>query len=75
MKKLICPAVLLGCMLLVSLAPAIAQAKEEIGIDRSNLTRQSEAVQEKTLRDIHALGGHGSMMVSPLPHPMLSPSL
>ena len=56
MKKLICPAVLLGCMLLVSLAPAIAQAKEEIGIDRSNLTRQSEAVQEKTLRDIHALG-------------------
>jgi hypothetical protein len=42
MKKLICPAVLLGCMLLVSLAPAIAQAKEEIGIDRSNLTRQSE---------------------------------
>lgn len=56
MKKLICPAVFLGCMLLVSLAPAIAQADEEIGIDRSNLTRQSEAVQEKTLRDIHALG-------------------
>lgn len=56
MKKLICPAVLLGCMLLVSLAPASAQAEGEIGIDRSNLTRQSEAVQEKTLRDIHALG-------------------
>jgi hypothetical protein len=34
-----------------------AQAREELGIDRSNLTTQSEAVQEKTLqgiRDLHA---------------------
>jgi hypothetical protein len=39
------------------------RAGDEIGIDRSNLTRESEAVQEKTLQDIHALGmPHGSGM-------------
>jgi hypothetical protein len=32
-----------------------AQATKGFGIDRSNLTRENEAVQEKTLRDIHAL--------------------
>ncbi len=32
-----------------------AQATKEFGIDRSNLTREREAVQEKTLRDIHVL--------------------
>ena len=37
-------------------APAgLAQVGEEVDIDRSNLTRESEAVQEKTLRDIHSL--------------------
>ena len=36
-------------------APAPAQAPQELGIDRSNLTRESEAVQEKTLQGIHAL--------------------
>jgi hypothetical protein len=35
--------------------PAEAQATKEFGIDRSNLTRESEAVQEKTLQGIHAL--------------------
>lgn len=34
---------------------SLAQAVNEIGIDRSNLTRESEAVQEKTLQEIHAL--------------------
>lgn len=27
----------------------------ELGIDRSNLSKESEATQEKTLQDIHAL--------------------
>src|SRR5271169_539618 len=45
----------LGCLFIPSLVSGFAQAREEIGIDRSNLTRESEAVQEKTLQDIHAL--------------------
>ena len=45
--------VLLGCMFL----PPVqwAQLTKEFGIDRSNLTRESEAVQEKALQDIYAL--------------------
>src|ERR1700680_5087098 len=45
--------VLLGCMF----SPPLqwAQLTKEFGIDRSNLTRESEAVQEKTLQDIHGL--------------------
>jgi hypothetical protein len=35
--------------------PAASQATKEFGIDPSNLTRESEAVQEKTLQGIHAL--------------------
>jgi hypothetical protein len=35
--------------------PEPVQATKEFGIDRSNLTRESEAVQEKTLQGIHAL--------------------
>jgi O-glycosyl hydrolase len=41
-------------MFVESLTAALGQSGE-IGIDRSNLTRQSEAVQEKTLQDIHIL--------------------
>lgn len=55
MKKCLFAAVLLGCLLVASPAPSQAQVGEEIGIDRSNLTRESEAAQEKTLQDIHAL--------------------
>ena len=44
----------LGSLFVASLVSGRAQA-EEIGIDRSNLTRESEAVQQKTLQDIHAL--------------------
>lgn len=47
MRKLAGIFVLFAC-------PALAQTAE-IGIDRSNLTRESMAVQEKTLQDIHAL--------------------
>lgn len=42
-----------GAMLTAN--PAAAQATKQFGIDRSNLTRESEAVQEKTLQGIHAL--------------------
>jgi O-glycosyl hydrolase len=45
--------VLFGCLFLECLASA--QQVEEFGIDRSNLTRESEAVQEKAMQDIHAL--------------------
>lgn len=40
---------------MVTATLAAAQAAPEIGIDRSNLTTQSEAVQEKTLQGIRAL--------------------
>ena len=53
--KLAYPVVLLGCLLVMPLVCGSAQAAEELGIDRSNLTTQSEAVQQKTLQDIHAL--------------------
>src|ERR1035438_6421408 len=55
MKKLAYPVVLFGGVFFASLVSGLAQVREEIGIDRSNLTRESEAVQEKTLQDIHAL--------------------
>jgi hypothetical protein len=55
MKKFAHHAVLSGWVFVTFLVPGLAQAGEEIGIDRSNLTRENEAVQEKTLEDIHAL--------------------
>jgi hypothetical protein len=55
MKKRLSAAVLLGWLLVASLVSGRAQAGAEIGIDRSNLTRENEAVQQKTLQDIHAL--------------------
>jgi hypothetical protein len=45
---------LLGCVLVALLSSGLARAAE-LGIDRSNLTSQNEAVMEKTLQDIHAL--------------------
>jgi hypothetical protein len=47
--------VLFGCLFLACLASSSAQRVEEFGIDRSNLTRETEAKQEKTLQDIHVL--------------------
>jgi len=55
MKKFVSSGVLFGWLLLTSLVSGLAQAGQEVGIDRSNLTRESEAVQEKALQDIHAL--------------------
>jgi hypothetical protein len=46
--------VFLLCLLLLPLASARAQAAE-FGVDRSNLTRQSKVIQERTLEDIHSL--------------------
>jgi hypothetical protein len=39
----------------IFLPPALAQTAKEFGIDRSNLTRENEAVQKKALQDIHSL--------------------
>jgi galactitol-specific phosphotransferase system IIB component len=47
--------VLVGCLFVGSVVPGRAQAGEQIGIDRSNLTRERVAAQEKTLQDIQAL--------------------
>jgi hypothetical protein len=55
MKKFVCPIILFGCILLTPWAAILAQGPLELGIDRSNLTRQSESNQEKTLEGIHAL--------------------
>ena len=75
MKKFAYPVVFLGWLLIASLVSGLAQAGDEIGIDRSNLTRESEAVQEKTLQDIHALGmPHGSGMCFQERHRKLWPS-
>ena len=46
--------ILCGFLFVAFPAPALPQSRE-IGIDRSNLTRESEAVQQKTLSRIHAL--------------------
>jgi len=56
MKRHFCTIAALGCLLTATLtSECLAQAALEVGIDRSNLTKESEAVQEKTLHDIHAL--------------------
>ena len=55
MRKFIYASLLLGCLVLMPWAPIMAQGVNEIGIDRSNLTWESEAVQERTLWGIHAL--------------------
>jgi len=54
MEKRLYAIIVLGS-LFASPVSGLAQAGEEIGIDRSNLTKESAAVQEKTLQDIHAL--------------------
>jgi hypothetical protein len=56
MKKFVCPAVLLGCLMLEPAAPGLAQAMQEIGINRTLLSAQPPAVQEKTLEHIRTLG-------------------
>jgi hypothetical protein len=57
MKKTLTVLVFLGWQLSLSSVPDVssAQTAQEFGIDRSNLTRESEAVQEKDLRDISSL--------------------
>jgi hypothetical protein len=57
MKKTLTVLVFLGWQLSLSFVPDVssAQTAQEFGIDRSNLTRESEAVQEKDLRDISSL--------------------
>src|ERR1039458_2896880 len=55
MKRRLHAMVCLGWLLVGSAVSGRAQVGEQIGIDRSNLTRESEAVQGKTLQDIHAL--------------------
>jgi hypothetical protein len=50
------PALLLAYLLLLPVAPVCAQAVKEIGIDRSGLSQQPAAVQEKTLENIRHLG-------------------
>lgn len=55
MKKCLYAMGFLGWLCVASLVSIQAQVGEEIGIDRSNLTRESEAVQEKTFQDIQAL--------------------
>jgi len=55
MKKFAYPVVLFGWLFIASMVSGLAQAGEEFGIDRSNLTRESEEVQEKALQDIHTL--------------------
>jgi hypothetical protein len=58
MEKRLYAIIVLGWLFAASPVSGLAQAGEEIGIDRSNLTRESGAVQEKTLHDIHALRGN-----------------
>lgn len=55
MKRRLHAMVFLGWLVVGSAGSGRAQVGEQIGIDRSNLTRESEAVQGKTLQDIHAL--------------------
>ena len=57
MKKTLTVLVFLGWQLSLSFVPDVssAQTAQEFGIDRSNLTRESEAVREKDLRDISSL--------------------
>jgi hypothetical protein len=57
MKRLLCTAGLLLCAFTVLWVSSLASVTREFGIDRSNLTRENEAVQEETLkgiRDLHA---------------------
>jgi hypothetical protein len=55
MKRRLHAMVFLGWLVVGSAGSGRAQVGEQIGIDRSNLTRESEAVQGKTLQDIPAL--------------------
>jgi hypothetical protein len=43
------------CLLFAPLSRIVAQAAQEFGIDRSNLTREKESVEEKALHDIRSL--------------------
>jgi hypothetical protein len=47
--------VLFTCLLLISSTPILAQTPGEFGVDRSNLTKENEADQVKTMQGIHAL--------------------
>ncbi|HEY6371449.1 MAG TPA: glycoside hydrolase [Candidatus Sulfotelmatobacter sp.] len=55
MTKVSYSVVCFGWLFVASLLPSSAQLGEEFGVDRSNLTRENEAVQEKALQDIHTL--------------------
>lgn len=58
-----------------TVTPAVAQATKEFGIDRSNLTTQSEAVQEETLqgiRGLHATWFRDVLFAAPEPIPEFS---
>jgi len=50
-KKLSCTVAVARWLLLLSPLSGLAQGGAEFGIDRSNLTRESETMQEKTLKD------------------------
>jgi hypothetical protein len=55
-KRHFCTIVVLGCLLTATpTSECLAQTALELGIDRSQLGSQSEAVQEKTVQDIRAL--------------------
>jgi hypothetical protein len=47
--------VVFGCLLVALFVAGLAQAKQELGIDRSGLSSQSEGERQKTLQDIHSL--------------------
>jgi hypothetical protein len=55
MTKLLLHSSLFACLSIAMFPTTSTAQTAEIGIDRSNMTRQSEAVQERTLQDIHAL--------------------
>jgi hypothetical protein len=56
LRKSLLHAFLFSVLTLLAAAPVCAQAVKEIGIDRSGLSQQSAAVQQKTLEDIRNLG-------------------
>jgi hypothetical protein len=55
MKTILRKSILAGVVALPTVGAAMPACAQEIGIDRSNLTTQSAAVQEKTLQNIRAL--------------------
>lgn len=55
MRNFACIAIFFSCVVIASFTSNAADTTREFGIDRSNLTREQEAEQEKTLRGIRAL--------------------